>query len=400
MARAPAVAVGAGFDGPPRSLASQSPEAPADWRSNAPGPGCDDGSERGVTREGAMREGAAWESITREGILREGAVREGAVRRGVGREGAPSRVPFDRPVADRGYGWFYLDGVSDDGSGAVVLIALLGNVFSPRRARARAAGLPTRSLDFSAVNVAVHGPRRSRWAMTERGARAVVRSRDELRIGASSLGWDGDMLVAHVNERSAPWRARVAGTVRFRPEVCASAAIALDTAGRHVWYPHAPFGRIEVDFREPALRFRGHGYFDANFGTEPLEDAFSSWTWSRFATGGAVSIAYDVRQRDGAAHGRGVQISRLGVASPLEPGPTKQLAPTRFRLARPVRSEAGAHVALVRTLEDGPFYARSLVATSFGGRPALGMHETVSLDRFGAPWVRFLVPFRMRVEGA
>ncbi|MCU0683188.1 MAG: carotenoid 1,2-hydratase [Polyangiaceae bacterium] len=385
MARAPAVAVGAGLDGSPGSLAPSSPDAPAGWRSSVPGPGRDDGAGQGGLRDGAARRG-----VGREGVGREG----------VEREGASLRVPFDRPVTDGGYGWFYLDGVSDDGASAVVLIALLGNVFSPRRARARAAGRPARALDFSAVNVAVHGPRRSRWAMTERGAQAVVRSRDELRIGASGLGWEGDALVAHVNERSAPWGARVAGTLRFRPEICASAAVTLDAAGRHLWYPQAPFGRIEVDFREPALRFRGHGYFDANFGVEPLEDAFASWTWSRFATGDAVSIAYDVSLRDGTAHGRGVQISRLGEASPLEPGPTKQLAPTRFRLARPVRSEAGARVALVRTLEDGPFYARSLVATSLRGRPALGMHETVSLDRFGAPWVRFLVPFRMRVEGA
>ena len=31
---------------------------------------------------------------------------------------------------------------------------------------------------------------------------------------------------------------------------------------------------------------------------------------------------------------------------------------------------------------------------------ALGMHETVSLDRFRSAWVKFLVPFRMRVEAA
>ncbi|HEU4411208.1 MAG TPA: carotenoid 1,2-hydratase [Polyangiaceae bacterium] len=310
------------------------------------------------------------------------------------------RPRFDEAVADRGYGWFYLDGVSDDGACAVVLILMLGNVFSPRWARARAAGLPARSLDFSAVNVAVHGPGRSRWAMTERGAAALARSRDELRIGASGLAWDGDELVARVDERSAPWGARVAGAIRFRPEVRTAAAVALDAGGRHVWRPHAPFGRIEVDFREPALRFRGHGYFDANAGCEPLEEAFSSWTWSRFATRDAIALAYDVTLRGGGAHARGVKVSRHGEASPLGPGPSTDLGPTRFRLGRPARGEAGARVSLVRTLEDGPFYARSLVATSLGGRPALGMHETVSLDRFVAPWVRFLVPFRMRVEAA
>src|ERR1044071_8660412 len=44
---------------------------------------------------------------------------------------------FDAPVANEGYRWFYLDAVSDDRASSVVVIALLGNPFSPRYARAR-----------------------------------------------------------------------------------------------------------------------------------------------------------------------------------------------------------------------------------------------------------------------
>jgi carotenoid 1,2-hydratase len=81
------------------------------------------------------------------------------------------------------------------------------------------------------------------------------------------------------------------------------------------------------------------------------------------------------------------------------PGARVELPTTRFGLARTARGEARSF-ALVRTLEDGPFYARSVIATTLEGRRAVGMHEAVSLDRFRSPWVRFLVPFRMRVEAA
>lgn len=290
--------------------------------------------------------------------------------------------------------------MSDDGQSAVVLIAMLGNVFSPRWAAARARGEAVRSLDFSAVNLALHTPGPSAWVMTERSAAAVSRSPDGLAIGPSDVRWEGDDLVADIRERSAPWGGRVRGRIRFRPDVRTATQVDLDGKGRHLWFPHAPVGRVEVTFDEPRVRFEGHGYFDANAGSEPLEEAFASWSWSRFATDDRIALAYDVVLRDGSARSRGVRVDRTGETLPFDSGAPTSLGRSLFGLRRPVRVERGAAVRLVRTLEDGPFYTRSLVSTTLDGRPAVGMHEAVSLDRFRAPWVRFLVPFRMRVEGA
>jgi carotenoid 1,2-hydratase len=50
----------------------------------------------------------------------------------------------------------------------------------------------------------------------------------------------------------------------------------------------------------------------------------------------------------------------------------------------------------VRTLEDGPFYARALIETQVEGRPVVAMHETLAAHRLRRGIVRILTEFRMR----
>ena len=50
---------------------------------------------------------------------------------------------------------------------------------------------------------------------------------------------------------------------------------------------------------------------------------------------------------------------------------------------------------LLRTLEDTPFYARSMLSANAGSEEFLVMHESLDLERFRSRWVRTLLPFRM-----
>ena len=50
---------------------------------------------------------------------------------------------------------------------------------------------------------------------------------------------------------------------------------------------------------------------------------------------------------------------------------------------------------MVRTLEDAPFYARSVVSAKLLGEHVTLMHESLSLDRFRMPMVQAMLPFRM-----
>jgi carotenoid 1,2-hydratase len=49
----------------------------------------------------------------------------------------------------------------------------------------------------------------------------------------------------------------------------------------------------------------------------------------------------------------------------------------------------------LQTLEDGPFYVRSLLRSQVLGQSVLAMHESLSLQRFSAGWVQMMLPFRM-----
>ena len=55
---------------------------------------------------------------------------------------------FNEPVARNGYSWWYVDGLSDDGSQGITLIAFIGSVFSPllRLCKASRRGRARRSL--------------------------------------------------------------------------------------------------------------------------------------------------------------------------------------------------------------------------------------------------------------
>jgi len=84
-----------------------------------------------------------------------------------------------------------------------------------------------------------------------------------------------------------------------------------------------------------------------------------------------------------------------GSVADFEPPPRVPLSGTGWRIARATRCEAGGTARAVETLEDTPFYARSLVATRLLGEDVVAMHESLSLRRFDTRWVQALLPFRM-----
>jgi carotenoid 1,2-hydratase len=285
---------------------------------------------------------------------------------------------------------------------ALTLIAMLGSVFSPFYFAARAAGGGVADpLAHSAVNVALYTSGGDQWALTERGERSLSRRPDELVVGPSTMRWAGTALVVEFDERTALLGKRLAGSIHLFPEQRGGAPVALDSGGRHRWQTIAPAARAEVEICHPSpLRFSGAAYLDSNGGDEPLEDAFVGWTWSRVASRTRAAVTYDVERRDG---------SRLLVTRSFDPGgriiegfPLKTVAarPTRWRMPRLIHGDDDARPQITRTLEDTPFYARSLFDTRILGDAVQGTHEALSLGRFRNRLVQIMLPFRMRRERA
>ena len=231
--------------------------------------------------------------------------------------------------------------------------------------------------------------------MTERGAAQVTRSASSLSIGSSSISSDGNSVQVDIDEICAPIPRRLRGSIRVTPAFWNERSFDLDDQALHRWTPHAPSARVEVSMREPHSSWSGRGYLDCNDGDVPLEDTFREWTWSRASLPSRTLLLYDTAPRTGAPRNLALDFSGNGRIEPFEAPPAVELEMTRWRMRRPTRGAAGHATRIVRTLEDAPFYSRSVLDMQLFGERAPVMHESLSLDRFRSPWVQCLLPFRM-----
>jgi carotenoid 1,2-hydratase len=234
--------------------------------------------------------------------------------------------------------------------------------------------------------------------MTERGANAVDIAPTRFQVGPSALAWDGTALTIDIDERAAPLPLAIRGRIRLEPETVNSRAFAIDGIGRHIWRPIAPTARVAAEFDAPRIAWRGRGYLDWNSGAEPLERAFRSWDWSRSAlSGNRTLVFYDCVTAAGEAVSQAVMLGPEGVADVAAP-PARALPPTPiWRIARRMRGPA----RLVRTLEDTPFYSRSILETEWAEERAETVHESLIGRRLASPIVKAMLPFRMpRIAGA
>ncbi|MEM7158857.1 MAG: hypothetical protein AAF799_38810 [Myxococcota bacterium] len=269
-------------------------------------------------------------------------------------------------------------------------------MFSPTYFRARATEIVPRPESFCALNVALYREGRKHWAFTEHPLRRVRRAAEHLELGRSRVQWDDGQLRIDIDERSTALGAPVRGVIRLRPTQRFGKAVALDPVARHHWWPVAPLAQVEVEMERPGFRFVGSGYHDTNFGREPLERGFSSWNWCRAETEAGTAILYDAQTLEGQPRERGLLFGVDGTIERLEAPAAHRLPRTGWGMERSTRTDVGFEPKVLRTLENAPFYSRSLIETQLRGEPVTAMHESLSLDRFCHPLVQRMLPYRIR----
>ncbi len=310
---------------------------------------------------------------------------------------AGQKLGFDARVPNNGYRWWYLDAFSDDGKAALTIIVFIGSVFSPYyfSARRRSKGNPE---NFCSVNAILYGPDRRRWALTERGAGDLQRGQDRIVIGPSRVDQkDESRFVFQINEMCNPWPSRIKGQIELSVPALGQKSFALDPGGLHRWWPAAPAGRVTVTMQRPDISWEGAAYLDCNAGVVPLEQTFRNWHWQRSAAeAGGGHIHYDATLLNGDRRflglGYGPDMSCSELSNPGED--TAMVATPLWRAQRRCRTVTG-QARVKQTLEESPFYARSVVELDTGLGPRKVMHESLHLDRFTRPWMQMMLPVRM-----
>jgi carotenoid 1,2-hydratase len=281
--------------------------------------------------------------------------------------------------------------LSEDGRYGLTLIVFIGSVFSPYYAWAGW----QRPENHCAFNIALYDGKKRYWAMTERRADRLETSPQCLRIDQSSLRFTPTALIADLHETSTPWRRPIRGRITIPLPASFGPFHDLDPHVRHQWRPLNPHMRVKIEMDEPRMHWTGHGYCDMNRGAEPLERAFRQWQWSRARLDQESIVFYDLLRRDGSRHALALRYHENGSMKAFTPPPLTRLPTSGWRMRRLTRSDRGAAATCLRTLEDSPFYTRSILDVPLFGQRAIAVHESLDLDRFRSPIVRAMLPFRM-----
>lgn len=150
-----------------------------------------------------------------------------------------------------------------------------------------------------------------------------------------------------IEEIVAPISTRARGQVRVYPATITRRDFQLDAVGRHRWWLIAPMARVEVACKRPDLR-TSTGYLDTNSGSEPPEQGFGRWDWSRTDLRDKTTILYHAQSRSGKETSLARRIDR---PAPHYPAAQPNLAhrarhPSRAGMLGAHRPHPGRHATL------------------------------------------------------
>lgn len=323
--------------------------------------------------------------------------------------------PVDAAVlrAPGGFLWWYVDLVTPEGDGAV-LIWSYGLPFLPGYASAARRGRPELPISRPSINLAVYRRGRPVFYLLQETEPVPV---DETvlthvqRIGGcvfrrTEAG--GRMTLESSLDLPLPAAGRLTGTLRMEGAGRGDAAHPAPD-GQHLWTPLTGPATGELTLRMDGLpleQVAGRAYHDRNAGRVPLHAlGMYVWMWGRFPFRDRERIYYLLWPEDGTAAPRaiGIEIGADGrtTESPLEVELGRERwtfgglwRPERITLRR--EGEPWLTVRHREVSDAGPFYLRLLSEGRSGDEAVAGWSELVHPARVDLARHRPFV--RMRVH--
>jgi carotenoid 1,2-hydratase len=127
-----------------------------------------------------------------------------------------------------------------------------------------------------------------------------------------------------------------------------------------------------------------------------MDGAFTEWDWSRAPLqDGSTGVIYDVRQTQGEDRVIAVRFAPSGEFEYFTPPPRQPLPGTAWRIGRTMRTDERQPAVVQQTLEDTPFYVRSVVSSSLLGESVTSVHETLNVPRLVSRSTQLMLPWRM-----
>jgi carotenoid 1,2-hydratase len=110
---------------------------------------------------------------------------------------------------------------------------------------------------------------------------------------------------------------------------------------------------------------------------------------------GDTSVVYDVRPKQGPGRVVAQRFSPDGSYTAFDAPARYRLPSSGWLLARGMCSESNQPPEVISTLEDTPFYVRSLLRTQLLGENVTAVHESLDIPRLVSLPVQFMLPWRM-----
>ncbi|MEO1228604.1 MAG: hypothetical protein AAFZ18_06845 [Myxococcota bacterium] len=311
--------------------------------------------------------------------------------------GDPKATQVPEAVLDApgGFAWWYVDTVDANGNGAVVIWSW-GLPFLPGYLSGARAGDGDPARARPSLNLAVYRNRKRAFYLLQEylPEAASMDGAGNFHFGDTRMSRPQEDRVRIDFDAEVPGSgARLQGTLEVEgpPAHLAGSTPSADLA--HRWTPVLGPSRAKGVLTVGSERFEidGPAYHDRNEGTHRFDDlGIDHWSWGRLVTPERTAIWYLCYAKDGPPVAWGAELLADGAVRVQEmeailEAPRKGAFGLRtwrrVELREAGSSEPWLEAEVGARVDDGPFYARTVVNVVAGSQRGMGLAEWIVPDR-------------------